>query len=162
VNHAANSVTLRPFELRDADVMARWAADPEFCREADWTPGLPFSERQRFHRRLIQSGPSDLIRLGVIHRGVLVGYVDLHGDEPHRREIGFVIGERGRWGWGAGPRRQVLTMALPSSACRRSGLRPLIPTSARCEYSSASACWRSVEATRVYTATSPPTTASSR
>ena len=102
MNHAANSVTLRPFELRDADVMARWAADPEFCREADWTPGLPFSERQRFHRRLIQSGPSDLIRLGVIHRGVLVGYVDLHGDEPHRREIGFVIGERGRWGRGLG------------------------------------------------------------
>jgi RimJ/RimL family protein N-acetyltransferase len=102
VNHSANLVTLRPLELRDADVIARWAADPEFCHQADWTPGLPFSERQRLHQRLIQSPPPDLIRLGVIHRGVLVGYVDLHGDEPHRREIGFVIGERGRWGKGLG------------------------------------------------------------
>ncbi len=32
----------------------------------------------------------------------MVGYVDLHGDQPHRREIGFVIGERSRWGQGLG------------------------------------------------------------
>ena len=162
MNHSPNPVTLRPLELGDADVIARWAADPEFCHQADWTPGLPFSERQRFHQRLIQSRPPDLIMLGVIHRSVLVGYVDLHGDEPHQREIGFVIGERARWGRGLGPRPQALTMALTSSACRRSGPRPSMPTSARCEYSSASACWRSAEATRAHSSTSPPTSASSR
>ena len=97
-------MTLRPLALQDADVIAEWASDPEFCREADWTVGLPFTERQRFHRTLIQSPPPELIRLGAIHEGLLVGYVDLHGAEPHRRELGFVIGERGRWGRGLGGR----------------------------------------------------------
>jgi RimJ/RimL family protein N-acetyltransferase len=63
---------------------------------------MPFAERRRVHEKLIQSPLSDLIRLGVDYEGVLVGYVDLHGDEPHRRELGFVIGERGRWSRGLG------------------------------------------------------------
>lgn len=102
MNKSANPVTLRPLQLEDADVIAGWAADPEFCHEADWTPGLPLAELQRFHQRLIQSPPPELIRHGAIQGGTLVGYVDLHGDEPDRREIGFVIGERRRWGRGLG------------------------------------------------------------
>jgi len=51
---------------------------------------------------LIQSPPDDLLRLGVVRLDTLVGYVDLHGDQSHRRELGFVIGERGRWGHGLG------------------------------------------------------------
>jgi RimJ/RimL family protein N-acetyltransferase len=82
--------------------MARWGSDPEFCREAAWTVRHSFAEYQRFHQTLVQFPPHDLIRLGVIHEGLLVGYVDLHGDEPHRRELGFVIGERCRWGRGLG------------------------------------------------------------
>ena len=82
--------------------MARWAADAEFCRAAGWTADLPLGEYRRFHRRLIQSPPADLIRLGAVHNGVLVGYVDLHGSEPHRRELGFVIGDRSRWNQGLG------------------------------------------------------------
>jgi len=95
-------VTLRKLTLQDADVFATWAADPTFCHEADWTTGLSFAEYQHFHQTLIQSPPPELIRLGVMHEGILVGYVDLHGDEPHRRELGFVIGERSRWGVGLG------------------------------------------------------------
>ncbi len=34
--------------------------------------------------------------------GEVVGYVDLHGDEPDRRELGFVVGRRERWGRGLG------------------------------------------------------------
>jgi len=82
--------------------MARWAADSEFCRAAGWTPDLPHAEYLRFQQRLIQSPPADLIRLGAVHNGVLVGYVDLHGGESHRRELGFVIGERSRWSRGLG------------------------------------------------------------
>jgi RimJ/RimL family protein N-acetyltransferase len=89
-------------ELRDADVIAAWATDPEFCREADWTPELSFTEYQCFHRELIQSPPAELLRMGAIHDGTLVGYVDLHGDEPDRRELGFAIGDRRRWGMGLG------------------------------------------------------------
>ena len=95
-------VILRPLERRDADVIARWAADPEFCRAADWTVGLPFDQCRAFHRDLIDSPPADLLRLGAVHDAELVGYVDLHGDEPGRRELGFVIGERSRWGRGLG------------------------------------------------------------
>lgn len=95
-------VVLRPLELQDAVVFAGWGTDPEFCLEADWTPGLPFIERRRFHEALIRSPPPELIRVGVTHEGLLVGYVDLHGDEPHRRELGFAIGGRGRWGKGLG------------------------------------------------------------
>lgn len=83
-------------------MIAGWAADAEFCREADWTADLSFAEYRRFHQALIESPPVGLIRLGANHGGILVGYVDLHGDEPHRRELGFVIGERGRWGQGLG------------------------------------------------------------
>ncbi len=95
-------VTLRPLSLPDAEVIAQWAADPEFCRQADWSSGVSLEERRRRNRALIQSPPSQLIRLGAVHDGVLIGYVDLHGDEPERRELGFVIGERHRWGRGLG------------------------------------------------------------
>lgn len=37
VDESEDPVTLRPLELQDADVMAEWAVDPEFCRAADWT-----------------------------------------------------------------------------------------------------------------------------
>lgn len=40
--------------------------------------------------------------MGAVLDGDLVGYVDLHGDEADRRELGFVIGERARWGLGIG------------------------------------------------------------
>ncbi|MGW6279293.1 GNAT family N-acetyltransferase [Kribbella sp. NPDC055071] len=102
MNHSARPVSLRPLEPLDAEVIAGWAEDLDFCREADWVQGLTFFERRQVHRRVIESPPSDLIRLGAVQGGALVGYVDLHGDEPGRREIGFVIGERDRWGGGMG------------------------------------------------------------
>ena len=40
----------------------------------------------------------------MIYEGLLVGYVDLQGDDPHRRELGFAIGERSRWSRGLGRR----------------------------------------------------------
>lgn len=95
-------VALRPLAPEDAGVIAGWAADREFCRHADWTVDLPPAEARRFHEALIQAPPPDLIRLGAIHDGRLVGYVDLHGDQPRRRELGFLIGERRLWGRGLG------------------------------------------------------------
>lgn len=95
-------MTLRPLEVEDADVIAGWGTDLQFCREADWTVDRPVAERQRALLSLIQSPPLDLVRLGAVHEGVLIGYVDLHGDEPVRRELGFLIGGRDRWGHGLG------------------------------------------------------------
>ena len=82
--------------------MAAWGTDPHFCLEADWTVGAPLRERQRTILDLIESPPPDLIRLGAVHDGELIGYADLHGTEPDRRELGFLIGGRDRWGHGLG------------------------------------------------------------
>lgn len=98
----ATSLILRPLDLPDAEVMARWAADPEFCHAAGWTMGLPSAHYRRFHEELIRSPPAELTRLGAVRVGDLAGYVDLHGDAPDRRELGFVIGVRSRWGRGLG------------------------------------------------------------
>ena len=35
-----------------------------------------------------------------VRDGHLIGYVDLHGAEPDRRELGFLVGERRLWGRG--------------------------------------------------------------
>lgn len=88
--------------LEDADVIAAWATDEEFCRAAEWTLGLSFQEHRQFQAGLICSPPSDLVRLGAVHEGRLVGYVALQGTEPQRRELGFLIGPRTVWGRGLG------------------------------------------------------------
>lgn len=55
-----------------------------------------------FQRRLIEHPPADLLRLAAIQDGHLVGYVDLHGSAPDRRELGFLVGPRELWGQGLG------------------------------------------------------------
>lgn len=103
-------VRLRPLTAADIEVMADWAEDLQFCREAGWTVDLPRERRLAFWRELVESPPVELIRLGVVHGDDLVGYVDLHGSEPARRELGFLIGSRSRWGQGLG--RQAASAAL--------------------------------------------------
>lgn len=99
---SASSVVLRPLTLHDAIVLSDWAADDNFCRAAEWTVGLPAEEHHAFHSQLIASPPQDLIRLGAVHKGRLIGYIDLHGEESDRRELGFLIGPRPLWGQGIG------------------------------------------------------------
>jgi RimJ/RimL family protein N-acetyltransferase len=60
------------------------------------------TEYVSFHRRIIAEPPSRLIRLAATHQGELVGYIDLDGSEPARRELGFVIGDSRRWKHGLG------------------------------------------------------------
>ncbi len=95
-------VSLRPLTLEDAVTIAGWAADPVFCRAADWTVGLPPSEYVAFQAGLITEPPTDLVRLGATLAERLFGYVALQGREVGRRELGFVIGERALWGQGLG------------------------------------------------------------
>lgn len=59
-------------------------------------------QHREFHRRLIAESPTDLLRLAAVQDGRLVGYVDLHGNDPHRRELGFLVGPREVWGQGLG------------------------------------------------------------
>lgn len=97
-----DGVTLRVLATEHAAAIAAWALDPEFVREADWTPRSSLYEYERHHRQLIQAPPGDHLRLGVFSSEELVGYVDFHGESPVHRELGFLIGVRDRWGFGLG------------------------------------------------------------
>lgn len=99
---SAPGVRLRPLRPVDAPVLAAWAEDRQFCREAEWSLELDQDGYLDFWRRNIERPPADLVRLGAISGDDLVGYVDLHGSEPGRRELGFLVGVRDRWGQGLG------------------------------------------------------------
>lgn len=96
------SVHLRPLRHDDVPVIASWAQDGELCREAEWSEDLPHERHLAFWHGVIDAPPSGLIRLGAVSGDDLVGYVDLHGVDPARRELGFLIGVRARWGEGLG------------------------------------------------------------
>ena len=98
----ASGISLRPLSRSDAPTLAAWADDRQFRREAEWSLESDQDEYLDFWRRNLDRPPADLVRLGVLSGLDLVGYVDLHGAEPDRRELGFVIGARDRWGQGLG------------------------------------------------------------
>jgi RimJ/RimL family protein N-acetyltransferase len=98
----ANAIRLRPLDLSDPPALAAWSLDERFRAAAEWTPGLSVAEHEAFQSRLITAPPEGLVRLGVVHRDELVGYVVLQGTEQARRELGFVIGDSSQWGRGFG------------------------------------------------------------
>ncbi|MXV20392.1 GNAT family N-acetyltransferase [Deinococcus xianganensis] len=95
------TVTLRPLRAGDEEVAVRWAADPMFCRAADWTPGLASRVVRRHWKALIAGGDPAFLRLGAELDGRLVGFVDLAGLSGTSAEFGIAIGERALWGQGA-------------------------------------------------------------
>jgi len=95
-------MTLRPFTLDDVPTAAAWGLDAELCRIAEWTPDQSLDYHRRHWTATVEAPPPELIRLAAVYDGALVGYVDLHGTEPDRRELGYVIGARSRWGRGLG------------------------------------------------------------
>ncbi|MBG6054583.1 RimJ/RimL family protein N-acetyltransferase [Salinibacterium sp. CAN_S4] len=99
---ASLAVELRPLRPGDALTIALWGTDATFCAQADWTPNVPVNERAKHIRDLLISPPKELLRLAAIQNSEVVGYADLHGDGPVRRELGFVVGDISRWGKGIG------------------------------------------------------------
>lgn len=95
-------VLLRPLEPGDAPVMAAWGDDLLFCDEAGWSRDLDPAERRERWAELVAEPPADLLRLAAVVDGEVVGYVDLHGSEPGRRELGYLVGGRERFGKGLG------------------------------------------------------------
>ncbi len=94
---------LRELTTDDAEVLASWGDDQAFRREAGWSAALSHDQIARFHRGVVESPPTDLLRLAATVDDDLVGYVDLHGG-GRRRELGFLVGPRTRWGQGLGTR----------------------------------------------------------
>jgi RimJ/RimL family protein N-acetyltransferase len=95
-------VDLRPLAREDAETIASWAGDPEFCAAAEWPYGRSWDHYLEWARGFILDPPPALLRLGAVHEERVVGYVDLHGGEMDRRELGYVIGDRKAWGQGLG------------------------------------------------------------
>jgi RimJ/RimL family protein N-acetyltransferase len=98
-----HQVRLRALTLHDCEVAARWGEDPDFCAYAGWTVDRPTADRARLWRDLVTEPPDDLLRVAAVDtNGDLVGYVDLMGLEPRRRELGYLVGSRAHWGRGWG------------------------------------------------------------
>ncbi|MFD2609001.1 GNAT family N-acetyltransferase [Deinococcus taklimakanensis] len=98
----ALTVCLRPLRPGDEHAAVRWAANPLFCRAADWAQGLSPRVVQRHWLGLIHAHQPDFLRLGVEWQGRMVGYVDLAHLSAHEGEFGIGIGESDLWGQGVG------------------------------------------------------------
>jgi RimJ/RimL family protein N-acetyltransferase len=90
---------LRPLLLADVDEFTSWADDDEFCRVAGWSAG---GDVRGFWTEVVTNPPAALTRLAAVEGGETVGYVDLFGDQPDERELGYVIGPSARWSRGLG------------------------------------------------------------
>ncbi|HHU39577.1 MAG TPA: GNAT family N-acetyltransferase [Propionibacterium sp.] len=97
-----HGVRLRPLEPGDAEVMAAWGDDLLFCDEAGWSRDLAPAERRVRWAELVADLPPGIVRLAGVAGDEVVGYVDLRGTEPGRRELGYLVGGRERWGRGLG------------------------------------------------------------
>lgn len=95
-------VQLRSLAAEDALVFAGWGADRVFCEYAGWSSDTAASDRREWWAAAIAQPPQDLIRFAACVSGEVIGYVDLHGAEPDRRELGYLIGGRERWNRGLG------------------------------------------------------------
>lgn len=95
-------VVLRPLGAADAEVVAAWGEDLLFCDAAGWSRDLGPTERRVRWAALADDPPHGLLRQAAVVGGEVVGFVDLNGSEPGRRELGYVVGGRERWGRGLG------------------------------------------------------------
>lgn len=86
----------------DAATYASWAVDPVFCAHAEWRVRDRPGDAVPWWQSLIAEPPPLLLRLAAVHEGIVVGYVDLHGEGAATRELGYLIGPAVRWGRGLG------------------------------------------------------------
>ena len=103
--------TLRRPTAEDAVIFAEWGADREFCEQAGWSLETSIVDRRARWSAIIAEPPSDLIRLVACMDDEVVGYVDLHGTDHHRRELGYVVGGRERWHRGIGTQVAIAGLA---------------------------------------------------
>lgn len=93
---------LRPIDRSDLPTCVSWGRDRTFCEHAGWTVDLPEPAHEAHWRALVERPKPDLIRLAAVAGDDVVGYVDLAGEGPDRRELGYAIGPSSRWGQGLG------------------------------------------------------------
>src|SRR5262245_15517915 len=95
-------LSLRALIRSDIATYSQWGEDRRLCEQAGWTVDLPLAEHEAHWRRLMDEPHPVLVRLAAVRGDEVVGYVDLHGLEGTRRELGYVVGPSARWGQGLG------------------------------------------------------------
>lgn len=98
----SGQVFLRSLALADVPVCAAWSLDRLFCEHAGWSVDSPLAAHEAHWQKLITQPKADHLRLAAVAGEQIIGYVDFAGDEPHRRELGYVVGPSTRWGDGLG------------------------------------------------------------
>lgn len=112
---------LRPLVAGDAEQLADWGMDREFCAVAGWDEG-DRGENLRFHADLIERNRDANSRLAITDGNQLIGYVDFTPDNAGSCELGIAIGPSERWGHGYG--RAAIALAV-GHARRRYAARRL-------------------------------------
>jgi RimJ/RimL family protein N-acetyltransferase len=93
---------LRPVEPADVPTFVGWGTDRRFCEHAGWTVDLAAAAHEAHWIRIINDPHPVVLRRAAVVGTEVVGYVDLAGTEPDRRELGYAIGPSNRWGRGLG------------------------------------------------------------
>ena len=93
---------LRPMMLSDAATFASWGLYGIFRAHAGWGESLSIEDLRVWWAASIATPDPQLIRLAAVSGDDLVGYIDLHGREEDKRELGFLVGPSTRWGQGWG------------------------------------------------------------
>lgn len=102
MNLLHRQVFLRPLGMADVATYVSWGRDRRFCEHAGWTVDLPDAALEAHWQALVERPKPDLLRQAAVAGDDVIGYVDLFGAEPERRELGYVVGPSGRWGRGLG------------------------------------------------------------
>lgn len=84
----------------DAPFLASLQTDPIFAEHAGWTHTVAVADGEGWWRERIADPDPLLLRLLAFTGDGPVGYVDLHGEDPHVRELGYAIGPSTLWGRG--------------------------------------------------------------
>lgn len=107
-------VVLRVPDAADAAVLAAWHTDAIFAAHAEWRSTDSVADGVEWWLRQIAHPDPLLDRRMVERAGALIGYVDLHGDEPGVRELGYVIGPSSAWrrGWATQAAREALEVGF--------------------------------------------------
>jgi RimJ/RimL family protein N-acetyltransferase len=94
-------LTLRPFEVTDAecvvDILSNWNVT-RMLRMAPWPP-TPQNQRDWLATHALEWRAGEAYRFALIHGGALIGCADLDGLERSEGEIGYWLGEAA---WGRG------------------------------------------------------------
>lgn len=93
---------LRGLAVDDVPTFVGWGTDRRFCEHAGWTVDLPAAAHEAHWIRMINDPHPTVLRRAAVVGTEVVGYVDLAGTEPERRELGYAIGPSERWGHGLG------------------------------------------------------------